>query len=285
MQATDYTQSLLFNALRQKLAMSLDAPPRAAHRQGSVNDGHTMGNSGFGEWLMHARSKPFAVAPGALIALAATLLILEVTLLVPEVQAQEFCVSCQGPETSYRCLIGGEGTPAARSSRGQFLCITELAKVGGHTTCSVSRNQSTPCPGETRTVMFSLADPETHPLGQAPAPAGSPAMPQAGFAPAPTGGVTQPGMTPTQTPEAPPARQHQPGYALGADPDAGADGYPTPLPPEEAAAAEQKKTAAEPSVVQDLANKTGKAFSDTGKAVGSAVKKSWDCVTSLFGKC
>lgn len=38
-------------------------------------------------------------------------------------------------------------------------------------------------------------------------------------------------------------------------------------------------------MVEDLANKTGKAVTDTGKAVGGAVKKSWDCVTSLFGNC
>ena len=29
----------------------------------------------------------------------------------------------------------------------------------------------------------------------------------------------------------------------------------------------------------------GFATSSTGKAVGNAVKKSWDCVTSLFGNC
>jgi len=40
-----------------------------------------------------------------------------------------------------------------------------------------------------------------------------------------------------------------------------------------------------PNAVEKLANQTGKAVSDTGKAVGHAVKKSWDCVTSFFGDC
>ena len=89
--------------------------------------------------------------------------------------AQEFCVTCASPEASYRCLIGGEAPMAARSSRGQFLCITELAKAGGHASCSATRGQATPCPGETRTVMFTVGDPgasplETTPMAAPPAP-------------------------------------------------------------------------------------------------------------------
>ncbi len=37
--------------------------------------------------------------------------------------------------------------------------------------------------------------------------------------------------------------------------------------------------------VADLAKKTGDAVKDTGEAVGGAVKKTWDCVTSMFGDC
>ena len=164
--------------------------------------------------------------------------------------AEEFCVSCSGPEANYRCLIGGEATIAARSSRGQFLCITELAKAGGHASCSATRGQATPCPGETRTVMFSLADP-----GDV------------------AGGLEArdlPPIGPSRVPEAtlpPPAMDHPP------------EGAP-PLAAENAAPAEEKK-----NVVETIASKTGKAVSDTGKAVGKAVKKSWDCVASFFGSC
>ncbi len=53
--------------------------------------------------------------------------------------AQEYCVTCTGPDASYRCLIGGDVPMAARASRGQFLCITEIAKAGGHASCSAAR--------------------------------------------------------------------------------------------------------------------------------------------------
>lgn len=165
--------------------------------------------------------------------------------------AQEFCVSCSGPEANYRCLIGGEATASARSSRGQFLCITELAKAGGHASCSATRGQATPCPGETRTVMFSLADP-----GDV------------------VGGVQTQDLPPTGTNRAPEATMPPPAT------DHASEAAPSPPGEEDAAPAEKKK-----NVVETIASKTGKAVSDTGKAVGKAVKKSWDCVASLFGSC
>ncbi|MDH4982791.1 hypothetical protein [Hyphomicrobium sp. D-2] len=238
---------------------------------------------------MNTASKPAAVKFAAV---SGALIVLGTAAHFTGAQAQEFCVACQGPEASYRCLIGGEGTPAARSSRGQFLCITELAKAGGHATRSVSRSQATPCPGETRSVLFSLADPETSPLGQArtdgaTAPAmglsGSPQIPPAAVGStvphaAPGGGM--PPMTPVGTID---GGAYPPGHGQ----PAGEEGYPTPLPPETAAEAERAAAAKpqKPGALQDMANKTGKAFNDTGKAVGKAVKKSWDCVTSLFGDC
>jgi hypothetical protein len=173
--------------------------------------------------------------------------------------AQEYCVTCTGPDASYRCVIGGDAPPAARSSRGQFLCITELAKAGGHASCSAARGQATPCPGETRTVMFSLADPGP----------GSP--PIEATIPQPPAQPPSPGMSyaPGQDlpPVALPPAEHAP--ALPPPQDTGTAAAPQP----------------KPTVVEDLANKTGKAVSDTGKAVGGAVKKSWDCVASLFGNC
>lgn len=179
--------------------------------------------------------------------------------LVAGASAQEFCVTCSGPPATYRCLIGGDNTNmAARSSRGQFLCITELAKAGAHASCSATRGQTTPCPGETRTVMFSLADPATTPLAT-PAPS-TPAL-----VPVPSSTATAPGQD--LPPVALPPPQPQPATA--------------PPPIDTGAAPPEEK----PNAVEDFADKTGKAVSDTGKAVGNAVKKSWDCVTSLFGNC
>ena len=173
--------------------------------------------------------------------------------------AQEFCVTCSGPTASYRCLIGGDsGNAAARSSRGQFLCITELAKAGGHASCSATRGQSTPCPGETRTVMFTLSDPGAAPLATTSPPALVP-VPSSTTPLAPGQDLPPVAVSPPQ----PQPAQSPPAVETGSAPPA-----------------EEK-----PNVVEDLANKTGKAMSDTGKAVGNAVKKSWDCVASLFGDC
>ena len=161
-------------------------------------------------------------------------------------EAQEYCVTCKGPDATYRCVIGGDATVAARNSRGQFLCITELAKAGGHSSCSAARGQATPCPGETRTVMFTLGDPGASPLEQPT-----------------TTGATAPGhLAPVETMPAPLQGQ-------------------APVNPQATAPVEEKK----PTAVEDFANKTGKAVTDTGEAVGGAMKKTWDCVASLFGKC
>ncbi len=172
------------------------------------------------------------------------------------VAAQEFCVSCSGPEANYRCLIGGEATAAARSSRGQFLCITELAKAGGHASCSATRGQATPCPGETRTVMFSLAGPGDIAVGAETQDFG------------PTGAGSTGAHGASEAPLPPPATDHA------------SEAVPPPPSDENGAPAGEKK-----NVVETIASKTGKAFSDTGKAVGKAMKKSWDCVASFFGSC
>ena len=63
-------------------------------------------------------------------------------------------MTCTGPDAKYHCVIGGDASVAARSSRGQMLCITQLAQSGGHASCSVSRTTTEPCEGKLRTVMF-----------------------------------------------------------------------------------------------------------------------------------
>lgn len=167
--------------------------------------------------------------------------------------AQEFCVTCAAPEASYRCLIGGEAPMAARSSRGQFLCITELAKAGGHASCSATRGQATPCPGETRTVMFTVGDPGASPLEPTPAVVPPPVAPLA------------PGKDIAPVPLPPPGQPQPPAHG----------------PETTAAPPEQPK----PNAVENFAKKTGEAVTETGEAVGSAMKKTWDCVASLFGDC
>ena len=167
--------------------------------------------------------------------------------------AQEFCVTCASPEATYRCLIGGGASTGSISSRGQFLCITELAKAGGHSSCSATRGQATPCPGETRTVMFTVGDPEASPLEATPM-----AAPPAPVAPlAPTKDISP-------VPLPPPGQQQSP-----------------PQAPQTTEGPENPQ----PNAVEKFAKKTGEAITETGTAVGDAAKKTWDCVASLFGDC
>jgi len=169
--------------------------------------------------------------------------------------AQEFCVTCTAPDATYRCVIGGDNV-AARSSRGQLLCITELAQSGHHASCSAGRNTEGTCPGELRTVMFPPdAEPTAPPLADTPPMSPPPAIP------------------------GPYAKQPVEARAPnGAHP-------PEVAPPAGATPAEAPPPDAPPKTVEEGLKKAGKAVTDTGNAVGNAMKKTWTCVTSLFGDC
>ena len=65
---------------------------------------------------------------------------------------------------------------------------------------------------------------------------------------------------------------------------------PAPLPPPDQQQAvphdpQAPPEEAKPNAVENLAKKTGEAVTDTGNAVGNAMKKTWNCVASLFGDC
>jgi len=108
--------------------------------------------------------------------------------------AQDYCVTCTGPDAKYRCIIGGNASAAARSSRGQMLCITELARSGGHASCSVSRTTAEPCEGKVKTVMFPTDEPGTPPVEMAaPPPPPVPAPAPAAAAPPAPGPQQAPG--------------------------------------------------------------------------------------------
>ncbi len=132
--------------------------------------------------------------------------------------AQEFCVTCSGPDATYRCVIGGEATVAARNSRGQFLCITELAKAGGHKSCSAARGQATPCPGETRTVMFTVGDPGASPLEPLPSDGATGMAP---LAPVPIAPPAPQPLPPPGTQQAQPQRATARRYGFSASRQAG----------------------------------------------------------------
>ncbi len=160
-------------------------------------------------------------------------------------------MTCTGPDVKYHCIIGGDASVAARSSRGQMLCITQLAQNGGHASCSVSRTTTEPCEGQVKTVMF---------------PAGDAGPPMAEMPP----------------PEAPPPAAVPPGIA----PPALTDGAPPPPAapqPSPSTAGEVAKDSA------DGLKKAGDAVTstveNTGKAIGQAASKTWKCLSSFFGDC
>lgn len=190
-------------------------------------------------------------------------------------QAGEYCVACNGPGATYRCAIDPQSArdPSATDPRLQWLCITELAKAGGHSSCVVERDPTGVCDGPLRTVALppqrDLSIPPLHPLAVAPTPATSPpvAAPPAVVAPAPL--PANPGSAPPKTVEElarRTAESSQQGLKQAGDAVVDTAG--------------QAGTA-----VTETAKTTGSVLGKAGSAVGHAAKKSWDCVASLFKDC
>jgi hypothetical protein len=94
-------------------------------------------------------------------------------------QAQEYCVACAGPDAVYRCVVEASAPPGLPL---KMLCVTTLAKEGGHATCSVRGGTVFDCKGPIRRVSAAAG-------AVAPAvPTGSPAPVPASTPPAPPPG-------------------------------------------------------------------------------------------------
>jgi hypothetical protein len=110
-----------------------------------------------------------------------------VTSVVGETAAQEYCVACTEPNGLYRCVIDGAQPRGGQSL--QLLCVTAMAKNGGHATCSVKRANVFECDGAVKHIPWAALDsgpqPETPlPLAVQSEPAPNPA-PTAAPSPAP----------------------------------------------------------------------------------------------------
>jgi hypothetical protein len=162
--------------------------------------------------------------------------------------AQEYCVTCSGPDAKYRCIIGGDTGSAARTSRGQLLCITELAQSGNHESCSVGRTTGEPCEGEPRTVVFT--------------------------------GAAEAALPPMSEP--PPAEAESPPLAAGDGAPAEAPAQAPSKTVEELAKQTAESTGEGLKKAGEAVSNTAKS---TGEAVGNAVSKTWKCMTSLFSDC
>ncbi len=169
----------------------------------------------------------------------------------------------------------GDGSPS-QSPGLQLTCISELAKQGGHQSCTIERNRQIPCDATAK--IFAV--PEAFA-----APAAADAKPAV---PAVEPEVPQKRAEPVAVPPADHAAD--PGAAPQEQPASTAD--PKDKPPRtvkemvDKSAADTKENAGKAGAAVDGAAKSaGNAVKQAGTAIGNAAKKTWTCLTSLFGDC
>ncbi len=175
-----------------------------------------------------------------------------IVLLAGPVVAQGVCVECKGPERGYRCTV--KDAERAQQFRGgqralEFLCISEIARTGGHQSCRVSTGYSGPCIGQPHEIDVTQ-------LGNDNVVGGRPQ------------GVED---------EAPEALA---GAAVGPA-NAQAKGPVKKGPPETLEELARETVAKSKAQLSNADEGVKKA----GSAVGGAVKQTWDCLASLFKRC
>jgi hypothetical protein len=166
-----------------------------------------------------------------------------------QVVAGEICVVCSEPQARYRCGFEADepGTPVPSGL--QLLCIKQLAARGGHKSCSVDRlSASAPCDA-THVTLSKPVD-----SGEASDPGSASDKPNVPLSPRdmPTG-------------DAPPPTVEALAKATAAQSQRDWD-----------------KTNAQ---VKESTSAAGEKLGQAGSAVGTAIKKSFDCVVSLFSAC
>ncbi|MGQ0457466.1 MAG: hypothetical protein ACT4OU_10430 [Hyphomicrobium sp.] len=172
--------------------------------------------------------------------------------------AADICVACTGPDASYACSVDTAALPSD-DSRLKLLCITELAKAGGHQSCTVSRAVTAPCPGEVKKLAAPGLDAAPHVAPPASSPA--PANPPSAVAPVENGEAVT--TVPKTTP---------PPKTVQEAVEDGASGAGDAL----------KKTG---EGAADIAESAGGAMQKAGKAVGDAAKSTWKCLSTFFSDC
>ena len=86
--------------------------------------------------------------------------------------AQEYCVVCSEPNALYRCVIDGAQPQGGQPL--QMLCVTAMAKAGGHSTCTVKRGTVFDCDAPVRRVPWTASN---APAATAPGASAAPADP------------------------------------------------------------------------------------------------------------
>jgi hypothetical protein len=178
--------------------------------------------------------------------------------------AVEYCVTCAAPAAMYACTIEGAPPDGPSDPRAQLFCIQELARQGGHETCSVPRSAPSPCPGVMRVVAApGLASPV------AVVPPSEPQDPSAGLPAAEDAVPVEPAAAGKGVATAPKPKEPRTVEELASQTvDASKKGF--------------KKAG---DAVTGTAEKAGQGVEKAGSAVGTAAKKTWHCLTSFFSEC
>jgi hypothetical protein len=87
--------------------------------------------------------------------------------------AQEYCVVCSEPRAVYRCVIDGAQPQGGQPL--QMLCVTAMAKAGGHGACKVTRGTVFDCDGPVKRVPWAAS---TAPAGAPPQRDGAAVQPE-----------------------------------------------------------------------------------------------------------
>src|SRR5258708_26648467 len=105
-----------------------------------------------------------------------------VSLLTGSAQAQEYCVACSEPPGLYRCIIDGAQPRGGQSL--QMLCVTAMAKEGGHATCSVKRATVFECDGTVKRIPWAALAAGPGPRADSPQPLAAQPVPTVAPSPA-----------------------------------------------------------------------------------------------------
>ncbi len=202
--------------------------------------------------------------------------------------AGQHCVICNGPDHTYLCESqNGPGILAANG--GQLACITELAKRGGHDTCSVIKREGARCEGLTPVVLYPGSGPEAAPdTAAAPLPAADGASSPPGTATSATDTYSADDATAGSEPgrvEPEPAAAPPKGPPKTVEELAGRTYESSKKGLQKAGKTVGDGAKAAGKAVTNTAKKTGEQIGKAGKAVGNVAQKTWNCVTSLFSDC
>lgn len=179
--------------------------------------------------------------------------------------ALDLCVTCAGPEAHYNCRLD---LPAAnpRDLRLQLMCISQIATQGGHDSCAVDSPQPTSCQGILKTVAApdavdvppAVEATESATVAKAPNTAAAAKQP-----------VEMKSAAPAETVIAKPAKPPKTVQEIV----------------EKGAATSAKGLETAGGAVKGATQSAGNMFQKAGSAVSNAAKKTWECVTTLFGNC